>query len=213
MEECSEDAGNPKRQGRAVMDEEAVLTAFSVKLKSLRLSNGLTLEELAEMSGVSISSLSKIENRQQKPSFETVLRVARALHINFVQMLEIPAGPKNLARRAITRAGQAPHYLGEYYAYAHHAAEITRKAIVPTVIRIDARDVPPPADWSTHQGEEFAYVLDGIVEFHTEEYAPAILHKGDSCYLDSGMRHAFVSKSPEAATLLSVFLSVPPGVG
>jgi transcriptional regulator with XRE-family HTH domain len=192
-----------------MMDEETVLAVFSVKLKTLRLSNGLTLEELAEMSGVSISSLSKIENRQQKPSFETVLRVSRALRINFVQMLEIPSGPKNLARRAITRADQAPQYRGEYYAYDHHAADITHKSIVPAVVRIDTRDLPPPEDWSTHQGEEFAYVLDGIVEFHTEEYAPAILHKGDSCYLDSGMRHAFVSKSPDAATILSVFLSVP----
>jgi transcriptional regulator with XRE-family HTH domain len=70
------------------MDELAIIATFAQKLKSLRLSNGLTLEELGAMSGVSISTISKIENHQQKPSFETVLRVARALHINFVQMLD-----------------------------------------------------------------------------------------------------------------------------
>lgn len=196
-----------------MMDEETVVATFSTKLKTLRLSNGLTLEELAEISGVSISSLSKIENRQQKPSFETVLRVSRALHINFVQMLETPARPKNLARRSITRGADAPEYRAEQYVYANHASEITHKAIVPTVMQILNHELPPAADWSTHEGEEFAYVLDGIVEFHTEEYAPAILHKGDSCYLDSGMRHAFISKSPAAATILSVFLSVPPIAG
>jgi quercetin dioxygenase-like cupin family protein len=69
--------------------------------------------------------------------------------------------------------------------------------------------VPPPDQWSTHHGEEFVYVLNGTLEFHTEEYTPAILHKGDSCYLDSTMRHAFVSKGEEDATILSIFLSTP----
>jgi mannose-6-phosphate isomerase-like protein (cupin superfamily) len=161
------------------------------------------------MSGVSISTISKIENRQQKPSFETVLRVARALHINFVQMLESPSAPQHMARRTITRGNDTPKLQGEFYTYSTHASEITNKAMVPSLMQIRTRTVPPPDQWSTHHGEEFVYVLNGTLEFHTEEYTPAILHKGDSCYLDSTMRHAFVSKGEEDATILSIFLSTP----
>jgi len=189
------------------MDEDTIIATFCQKLKTLRLSNGLTLEELGEMSGVSISTISKIENRQQKPSFETVLRVSRALRMNFVHMLEAPASPGHMARRTITRAGTEPKLQGELYTYATHAAEITNKAMIPTVMTIRSRDVPPADQWSTHYGEEFIYVLSGTLEFHTEEYAPAILNQGDSCYLDSAMRHAFVSTGEGDATLLSVFIS------
>jgi transcriptional regulator with XRE-family HTH domain len=191
------------------MDEDTIIATFCQKLKSLRLANGLTLEELGEMSGVSISTISKIENRQQKPSFETVLRVARALHINFVQMLESPSTPRHMARRTITRAVDAPNLHGDHYTYATHASEITNKGMVPSLMRIRTRELPPPDQWSTHYGEEFIYVISGILEFHTEEYAPAILNQGDSCYLDSAMRHAFVSKGEEDAVILSIFLSGP----
>jgi len=192
------------------MDEDTIIATFCHKLKSLRLANGLTLEELGEMSGVSISTISKIENRQQKPSFETVLRVARALHINFVQMLESPsAAPRHMARRTVTRAGDAPQLQSDHYVYAPHASEITNKAMVPSLMHIRTRELPPADQWSTHQGEEFIYVISGTLEFHTEEYAPALLNQGDSCYLDSAMRHAFVSKGDEDAVVLSIFLSTP----
>jgi transcriptional regulator with XRE-family HTH domain len=191
------------------MDEDTIIATFCQKLKTLRLANGLTLEELAEMSGVSISTISKIENRQQKPSFETVLRVARALHINFVQMLEPASPPVHMARRTITRAGEEPKLQGDHYIYATHAAEITNKAMVPSLMQIRTREVPPQDQWSTHFGEEFILVLSGTIEFFTDEYSPVILNKGDSCYLDSTMRHAFVTKSEEDATILSVFISTP----
>jgi len=192
------------------MDEDTIIATFCLKLKTLRLANGLTLEELGEMSGVSISTISKIENRQQKPSFETVLRVARALRINFVHMLEPTANGRSMARRTVTRAGSEPILQSDHYTYANHAAEITHKAMIPTVMTVRTREVPPADQWSTHYGEEFIYVLSGTIEFHSEEYAPATLNQGDSCYLDSAMRHAFVSTGEGEATLLSVFVSSPP---
>jgi transcriptional regulator with XRE-family HTH domain len=87
------------------MNEADFVAAFSRELKSLRLSNAMTLDELSQLSEVSISTISKIENLQQKPSFETALRIARALKVNFVQMMEGPGQVNTgMARRSITRA-------------------------------------------------------------------------------------------------------------
>jgi len=196
------------------MDEAAIIANFAQKLKSLRLSNGLTLEELGGMSGVSISTISKIENHQQKPSFETVLRVARALHINFVHMLDHPPAENGVARRSVTRADDAPEYASANFAYETHAAEVAHKKMVPMVMRIKALEVPPAAEWTRYDGEEFIYVLDGTLEFHTESHSTVVLEKGDSCYLDAGMRHAFVSKGAAEAVVLSVHISLllPEGV-
>jgi len=190
------------------MDETTIIANFAQKLKSLRLSNGLTLEELGGMSGVSISTISKIENHQQKPSFETVLRVARALHLNFVHMLDHPAAENGASRRSVTRADDAPAYDNTNFAYETHAAEVAHKKMVPMVMRIKARKAPPAADWTRYDGEEFVYVLAGTLEFHAEAHSPVILEKGDSCYLDAGMRHAFVSKGKEEAVVLSVHISL-----
>jgi transcriptional regulator with XRE-family HTH domain len=82
------------------MVESEIIAAFSAKLKSLRLGKGLTMEELAALSGVSVATISKIEKHQQKPAFETVLRVARALQINFVQMVEEESTPPRNTWRA-----------------------------------------------------------------------------------------------------------------
>jgi transcriptional regulator with XRE-family HTH domain len=196
------------------MDEAAIITAFCQKLKSLRQAKELTLEELCQLSGVSVSTISKIENQQQKPSFETVLKVSRALHINFVHMLETPAAPpRNMARRVITRAQTAPEYKSDFYTYTAHGTELSNKTMVPLLMQIKTHELPPREDWSVHDGEEFVYVLDGVVELHTEQYAPAILEKGDSCYLDSTMRHAYVSKSAGEATVLAICLSIVPFAG
>lgn len=193
------------------MDEAALITTFCGKLKSLRQSKELTLDELARLSGVSISTISKIENQQQKPGFETVLKISRALHINFVHMLEPPPPvPQKMARRVVTRAGAAPVYESNIYSYAAHATDLAQKAMVPLLMHIKTRTVPPFEEWSVHDGEELAYVIEGEVELHTEHYAPTMLSKGDSCYFDSTMRHAYVCHGTGEATILSICLSIIP---
>lgn len=193
------------------MDEAALITAFCQKLKSLRQAEDMTLDELSQKSGVSISTISKIENQQQKPGFETLLKISRALQINFVHMLEPPqTPPPQLARRVVTRAGAAPVYESESYAYAAHATDLAHKAMVPLLMHIKTKTVPPFEEWSVHDGEELAYVIEGEVELHTEQYSPITLAKGDSCYFDSTMRHAYVCRSPTTATILSICLSIRP---
>jgi transcriptional regulator with XRE-family HTH domain len=193
------------------MDEAELINLFCLRLKPLRQSKDLTLDELSRLSGVSIATISKIENQQQKPGFETILKISRALHINFVHMLEPePAAPLKMARRVITRASEAPVYASGICSYAAHATELAQKAMVPLVMQIKTTIVPPAEEWSVHDGEEFAYVLEGEIMLHTEHYAPAVLKKGDSCYFDSTMRHAYVCRDAGGATLLSMCLSINP---
>jgi transcriptional regulator with XRE-family HTH domain len=193
------------------MNESDFVAKFSRDLKALRSSHGLTLEELSQSSAVSIATISKIEHLQQKPSFETALRIARALKINFVQMMEGPGLPNaGMARRSITRANKGDVFRSDYYTYNVHAPEIVQKIMVPLVMNIRTHSVPPLEDWSIHDGEEYIYVVEGTLEFHCEQYSVAVLNRGDSCYFDSTMRHAFVSKGDTDALILSICLSIKP---
>ena len=70
--------------------------------------------------------------------------------------------------------------------------------------RIRARRIEEFDGWVRHEGEEFLYVLTGIVTLFTEFYEPVELRRGDSAYYDAAMGHNVVSVSPEDATVLWV---------
>lgn len=195
-------------------DAVAASPVLGEEIRQHRTARGWTLEELSKRSGVSIAAISKIEKGQSRPSFDTLLRIARCLQINFVQMIEgegagRPRGGVT-ARLTSTRAADAELYQTAHYDYRVHSTSLTQKVMVPLRMTIHNHEPPPRDEWSIHDGEEFIFVLKGTLAFHTEHYAPLILEEGDSCYLDSTMRHAFVAASPGDVEILSVCLSIKP---
>ncbi len=79
--------------------------------------------------------------------------------------------------------------------------------MIPLVMQVKARNVPPIDEWSSHDGEEFVYVTRGATELHTQFYAPVRLEVGDSAYIDSTMRHAFLSVGKGDAEILSICMT------
>jgi transcriptional regulator with XRE-family HTH domain len=177
------------------------------KLAEGRRAKGWTLARLSEECGVAIATLSKVENARSGASFDTVARVARALGLRIDDILS-PASPRfATGRRTISRAGEGVRFGFNSYDYVVPCNEITRKAMVPLIMTIRTRQVLPPESWASHEGEEFIYVLSGSIELHTEFYEPTRLDTGDSAYIDSVMRHAFVSVGEGDARILSVCLA------
>lgn len=180
------------------------------RIRAVRKSKSLTLKEVSERSGVSIATLSKIETEQAVGSFNTLYKVARGLGV-LVETLISPDEDARIhtARRTVNRIGSADEHQTDFYDYFVHSNGLNARKMVPLVMSIKTREVPPLKDWSTHEGEEFVLVMKGVVEFHCEEYTPISLRAGESVYFDSGMRHAFVKKSKKDAVLVSVSLAVP----
>lgn len=183
-----------------------------VEIRAQRLARGWTLDDLSKRSGVSIAAISKIEKGQSKPSFETLLKIARCLQMNFVDVMEggTPTSKGVTARLISTKTGQVEKYQTANYEYKVHSTALTHKVMVPLQMTIHNRKPPPLEEWSTHDGEEFIYVLKGDLQFYTEHYAPLTLTPGESCYLDSTMRHAFVASGEGDTEILSVCLSIRP---
>ena len=74
----------------------------------------------------------------------------------------------------------------------------------PYRARIRARSCDEFDGWVRHDGEEFLYVLTGVVHLLTEFYAPVELKRGDSAYYDAAMGHNVISVSEDDATILWV---------
>lgn len=176
------------------------------RLAELRRHNGWTLEKLSKMTGVGVSTLSKVENQLNGASFDTLLKLSQGLGMKFEELLNPERKQSPTGRRAVTRAGDGVKFATAQYGYEVQATDLTKKMMIPLVMTVRARSVDEFERHSSHQGEEYIYVIKGTVEMHTDVYAPLRLSVGDSIYFDSSTPHAFISVGRGDARMLSLCL-------
>jgi transcriptional regulator with XRE-family HTH domain len=186
-------------------------------LKAFRERKGWTLAEVSRRTGLTVSTLSKVENGRVSLNFEKLSRLSAGLELDIGILLgphgvppapQIPAG-----RRSTTRSGEETVYLTEAYNELHHATDLLSKIFTPTIIEPRARSIEELSELARHPGEEFAYVLEGVTELHTDTYAPLTMRQGDSIYFDSGMAHAFIAVGEGPCRILVVSSAPEPKSG
>ncbi|MBY4675174.1 helix-turn-helix domain-containing protein [Marinobacterium arenosum] len=176
------------------------------RVKEIRLSQNLTLEEASKRTGLARSTLSKIENEQISPTFAAVQKLVQGLGIDIPQLFAKPTEQRAQAsgRRDITRLGEGKPHPTPTYEHELLATQLSQKKMIPYRTRVCAHSFSEYQDWVRHDGEEFLFVLSGSVQLYTEFYEPVELHSGDSAYYDCDMGHALVSTSEEDAVVLWV---------
>ena len=180
------------------------------RVRGIRKRLGMTLAEVSEATGVSISALSKIENDQISPTFANLMRLAEGLDIPLGELVSLDADDRSgSARMTVTRAGDAKYRSTPSYDIWALCADIQHKRMTPMVERVRSRDPESGDGMLSHSGEEFVYVLSGTIQVHTEHYEPVEMNQGDSLYLDSQMAHTYTTVGPEDAEILMIWLSPP----
>ncbi|MBY6092638.1 helix-turn-helix domain-containing protein [Maritimibacter alkaliphilus] len=178
------------------------------RIRRLRKTRQLTLAQLAEVSGVSIATISKIENGTLSPTLDKLLRIAEGLDQTVGQLLGEDRPPANEtlpnSRLQVARAQDGVKIDTPNYAYNYLCSEISVKRLVPIRARVKAHSIEDFGELERHGGEEFIFVLEGAIEVHTEFYAPISLAKGEGVFLDSSMGHAYVNKTSEDADVICV---------
>jgi transcriptional regulator with XRE-family HTH domain len=186
-------------------------------LRAIRSGLGISLADVALRTGVSISTLSKVENGQMSLTYDKLLQLSEGLGVDISAFFEetpepgIAAAQPVTARRSITRPGAEMLIETPNYDYRYLNTELSQKAMVPILITIRARSLVDFGQFSRHSGEEFLYVLDGPIEVHSEHYAPTRLETGDSMYLDSTMAHAFIAVGDKDGLMLNICYSPSAG--
>jgi mannose-6-phosphate isomerase-like protein (cupin superfamily) len=105
---------------------------------------------------------------------------------------------------AVNRSGEGQQHATATYEHELLAENLTRKKMLPYRARVRARTMEEFDGWVRHDGEEFLYVLTGVVRLYTEFYGPIEMRRGDSAYYDSTMGHNVISVSDEDASILWV---------
>jgi len=181
-------------------------------IRARRLAAGLSLAELADRIGVALSTMSKIENGKISTSFERLDSVSRALQADLTEFLGT-AAPMAIAmqpssvygmRRSITRPEDGTMVDAGSYLEWFHAPDMLQKRFQPIVAELLIEDVAEYGPFTQHGGEEFNYVLEGEMEFHTEIYAPVRLTAGSSIYFDAEMKHAHVKVGSGTCRILAI---------
>ncbi|MGR1582346.1 helix-turn-helix domain-containing protein [Thalassobius sp. S69A] len=177
---------------------------LATRVRELRKGRGMTLEQAAQQAGLARSTLSKIENGQMSPTYEALKKLATGLEISVPQLFTPPVREQVNGRMAVTRAGEGAAHATATYEHDLLASALTKKQMLPYRARVRARSMEEFDGWVRHDGEEFLYVLTGVIRLYTEFYEPLEMRRGDSAYYDATMGHNVVSLSDEDATILWV---------
>jgi transcriptional regulator with XRE-family HTH domain len=175
------------------------------RLKTLRKERKLSSEELSVRSGVSESEIGAIEDSRVSPSIAPLVKLSRALGVRLGTFLDDVGGAGPVVSRAgeateVMRApGQASPSEGvlSFFSLAQGKADRSMEPFIVDVRPSQGGDPLP----STHEGEEFIFVLEGSVEVRYGSETIR-LGAGDSVYYDSIVPHLVISEAP--ARILAV---------
>lgn len=174
-------------------------------LRNLRKQHGWTLQDVSHLTGVAVSTLSKVENDQMSLTYDKLLQVCSGLGIHVTELL---SGASRQAtartRRSVTAPANTLRQLTRNYDYHYLATDLVKKRMVPILASARARTLDEFGPLTRHAGEEFLIVLKGEIELHTDQYAPVRLKAGESVYIDSTMGHAYLSVGEGEAEMLCV---------
>ncbi|MGW7486454.1 helix-turn-helix domain-containing protein [Streptomyces sp. NPDC054786] len=176
-------------------DIPGVLNAVGPRLRALRRARGATLAQLSEVTGISLSTLSRLESGRRKPTLELLLPLAKAHGVQLDELVGAPAtGDPRIHPRPFTRDGQTfvplTRHLGGLHAY---------KQILPAKKVTGTRP-----EQRTHEGYEWLYVLSGRLWLALGEH-DLVLTSGEAAEFDTHIPHGFANAGPHPVEFLSLF--------
>lgn len=179
-------------------------------LRSIRKECGMTLAELASRTGIPRTTLSKVENGKASLTYEKLVQVGDGLGVDIARLFDPQTHDQgaphiiNARRRAVTRLDEAASVDSDNYTNFYLSLDLLKRRANPIMSVVKAKTIEEFGEWVRHEGEEFAIVIEGEVEFSCEDYAPVVLKQGDSVYFDSAMGHAYLAASDSPCRILSV---------
>jgi len=177
--------------------------AVGERIKALREAKGLSLEELSKLTGFDVELLSNIEGSRVQPQLGTVIKLSKALDSAFSRLVsgvgdKLYSITRKKDQKTISRS-TAQKGKKQVYVYKSLAPEVKGRHMEALLVQLEEN---PAKEMSVHEGEEFIYVLDGVVVLNIGEDCYD-LEPGDSAYYLSTTPHLVAAKSGKA-TIIAV---------
>ncbi|MVU80886.1 helix-turn-helix domain-containing protein [Nocardia sp. ET3-3] len=175
-------------------ETDGVLDAVGPRLRALRRERGITLADLASTTGVSESTLSRLESGQRRATLELLLPLARTYDVPLDDLVGAPrTGDPRIHLKPIERAGMIFVPLSRRPGGVH-----AFKMIIP------ARPAPLEPTPQAHNGFEWLYVLNGRLRLVVGA-RDLTLPPGEAAEFDTSVPHWLGSADGDAVELLILF--------
>jgi transcriptional regulator with XRE-family HTH domain len=175
-------------------DLKDVLTAVGPRLRELRRRRGVTLADLSATTGISESTLSRLESGARRPNLELLLPLARAYGVPLDELVGAPhTGDPRVHLRPVHHAGMT------YIPLTRRAGGLQAHKLV-----IPPRREGCEADLKTHEGYEWVYVLEGRLRLLLGD-RDLVLKPGEVAEFDTHMPHWLGSADDRPVELLVLF--------
>jgi transcriptional regulator with XRE-family HTH domain len=175
-------------------DLDQALSGVGPRLRAMRRERETTLADLSARTGISVSTLSRLESGERRPTLELLLPLARAYQVTLDELVDAPpTGDPRVHLRPTTRNGMTMLPLtkrsGGIQAY---------KFVIPAGKRRRAPEL------KTHEGYEWLYVLSGRLRLVLGE-RDLVLEPGEAAEFDTRTPHWFGGADGEPVEFLSLF--------
>jgi len=188
-----------EKKGR-VLEKE-----IAMRIRTKRLDQGWTLDQLAKKTGLSKGYLSQIENNDKTPTLGTLTKIAFGLGLDAISLItgdETRLKQEKFSigrvkdRQPITHTGAAPDSIYESFSFNK-----SNRFMDSYIVTVSKEYSPKPL---MHEGQELVLALEGTTEFYYDGQI-YIIEPGDAMYFDSDRPHMTRSIGPEQAKVLMVF--------
>jgi transcriptional regulator with XRE-family HTH domain len=171
-----------------------VLEAVGPRLRTLRVERGTTLAQLSESTGISVSTLSRLESGQRRPTLELLLPLARAHQVQLDELVDAPAtGDPRIYAKPIQRHGTV------------HIPLTRRPGGLQAFKQILPEGYPgTDMQQKTHEGYDWIYVLSGQLRLRLGDN-DFMLKEGEVAEFDTRVPHWFGNPGPGPTEALCLY--------
>lgn len=168
-------------------------------IRDQRKQRGLSLRTLADLCGLSINAISKIERGENSPTVVSLHRLATALDVPITTLFREQA----IEEAIFIKQNEGLRHLIEGMVFESLGSGLSQQQLEPFLITMEPRqrlDDNPV----THQGEEFVYCLDGQIEYHVADRTYSI-DAGDSLIFKASQPHYWYNPGSTRAKAIIIF--------
>lgn len=178
---------------------------IGTRIRVLREEKGLSIEKLAEMTGFDTDLLTRIENREVYPQLGAAIKLSRALDAALGRLLsgggDQPYAITRVSDRKVVSRSTSADGRQDVYAYIGLAPQVQGRKMEPLIVQLTDQS---EREIFRHQGEEFIFVLRGVVLLKIGEQRFE-LEPGDSAYYQSDTPHWLAAQKGEATILAVIY--------
>jgi len=176
-----------------------------IRIKTLREEKGLSLDELSKLTGFDIGFLSGIETNRVQPQLGTIIKLSKALDSALSRIISevgdklysiIRKNEQKVVSRSTSQKGEK-----QIYTYKNLAPEVKGRHMEALIVKLE---IDPEGEISVHEGEEFIYILSGVVSLKIgDDFFE--LEPGNSVYYLSTTPHCIAAKTEKASILAVLY--------